>query len=149
MYRKMWDDIPLVKRLYDYRMQPVCEQYQITLTELEILFAIGGRPALDTNKEMVKRRNLTKSLVSTSVKRLAERGYVNQTFRGTNRKTIYLELSEEGKQAFHCGRQAQMALFSALFHGFRPVEIRRINASLDRIAHNAELLSIRDVAKIL
>ena len=86
----LWDLRSLTKRLYGQRIQPVCEAYGLTRMEMDILLFLANNPAFDTARDIVERKQFTKSHVSASVAELERRGYLRGEFREGNRKTVHL-----------------------------------------------------------
>lgn len=77
----LWDLRSLTKRLYGQRIQPVCEAYGLTRMEMDILLFLANNPAFDTARDIVERKQFTKSHVSASVAELERRGYLRGEFR--------------------------------------------------------------------
>ena len=62
-----WDffaHIRMMELLYHKMQAPVLEQYQLTQIELDVLLFLAHHPHLDTAKDIVEVRRLTKSHVS-------------------------------------------------------------------------------------
>ena len=78
--------------LYHKLQSPVLERYQITQIELDVLLFLANHPGLDTAKDIVEIRRLTKSHVSVAVEGLSKKGYLLRVHRPDNRKLIHLSL---------------------------------------------------------
>ena len=74
MLAEYWESLPLFKRLYQEKLEPVCSEYSLTRMELNILLFLANNPVHDTATDIVEVRHLTKSHVSASVKTLQARG---------------------------------------------------------------------------
>ena len=92
MRSTFWDDIFLLRKLYDRSLEPVCKKYKLTKMELDILLFLGNHPSFDTATEIVERRKLAKSHVSISIKALERRHYLERIYLDGNRKTAHLRL---------------------------------------------------------
>ena len=76
--------------IYCELMAPVCQSYALTQMELTILLFLANNPQDDTAALIVKKRRLTKSHVSVSVRALRERGYLACEHEGEDRRTVHL-----------------------------------------------------------
>ena len=92
MLAEYWESLPLFKRLYQEKLEPVCSEYSLTRMELNILLFLANNPVHDTATGIVEVRHLTKSHVSASVKTLQARGYLQRVFLAGNHKTVHLRL---------------------------------------------------------
>lgn len=137
MIASLCDALSLIKRLYDQTLQPVCEQYALTRMELDILLFLANNPVYDTAKDIVERRRLTKSHVFASVQSLEQRGWLERSLHGTNRKTIHLKSLPAAAEAIHAGQEAQTVFFDTLLAGFSPEERQNTIDWLGRISNNA------------
>ena len=76
--------------LYHKLQSPVLARYQMTQIELDVLLFLANHPGLDTAKDIVEIRRLTKSHVSAAVEGLSRKGYLLRVRRPDNRKLIPL-----------------------------------------------------------
>ena len=81
--------------LYHKLQSPVLARYQMTQIELDVLLFLANHPGLDTAKDIVEIRRLTKSHVSAAVEGLSRKGYLLRVRRPDNRKLIHLTLLPE------------------------------------------------------
>ncbi|MBC8545908.1 winged helix-turn-helix transcriptional regulator [Clostridiaceae bacterium NSJ-31] len=133
---EFWNLLSLSKRLYDQSMQPVCEQFGVARMELDVLLFLANNPPYDTAKDIVERRRLTKSHVSTSVNSLIARGYLEPSFQQGNHKTVHLRICPAARELLACGQEAQSRFVASAFAGFRPEEIKEMGVRFGRIAEN-------------
>ena len=136
MFEKFWDTTSLIRRLYDKEMQPVCEHYQITRIELDILLFLANNPSFDTARDIIERKKLTKSHVSASVKKMTERGLLEQSYHPENRKNIHLKVKGEAQEMIEKGREAQKAFGVVLTRNFSMEEIQSLRDSFEKISDN-------------
>lgn len=137
MMTEFWNGLSLLKRLYDRTVEPVCGQYGLTRMEMDILLFLANNPTLDTATDIVERRRLTKSHVSSSVSSLERRGYLIRTYRGGNRKTAHLRVLPAADPILEDGRRAQRAYFQTIFRGFTSAETAQLEQLSAKIADNA------------
>ena len=135
-FTDFWDSVTLTKRLYDGMVQPICLRYSLTRMELDILLFLANNPEFDTAGELVARRKLTKSHVSTSVRALAARGYLTSFYRGGNRKSVHLRLCNAAGDAVRAGQAAQRRFNETLLDGFTPDELHTMETNWARLLGN-------------
>ena len=139
MLMEFWNNTSLMKRLYDRIMDPVAEQYGITRMELDVLLFLANNPGFDTAADMIERRQLTKSHVSSSVKDLAERGCLERSYQDGNHKLIHLKVLPAAEKIVAAGHQAQREFAEAIFRGFTEEDKERMGEFQQRMADNIRL----------
>ena len=117
--------------LYHKLQSPVLARYQMTQIELDVLLFLANPPGLDTAKDIVEIRRLTKSHVSAAVEGLSRKGYLLRVRRPDNRKLIHLVLLPVAD-----GQASQQAFFLTLGRGFSPQERAQLDALLLRVTEN-------------
>mgnify|MGYP001769901188 CR=1 FL=1 len=122
--------------LYELRMKPVSERYGLTAMELSILLFLANNPGLDTATEIVEKRHLTKSHVSTSVRSLEEKGYLKKEHRNGDHRTTHLVLLPSAMEIVEAGQKAQADFAQTLLKGFSDEEIRQLERMLCRMNDN-------------
>lgn len=128
----------LLQKLYSQILEPVCKAYGITRMELDILLFLANNPQYDTAAEIIRYRHLTKSHVSTSVRQLLDRGYLEGFFSKNNQKSVHLRLLAPASPVIEEGRSAQKQFFSLILQGLTPAEIEVLNAAFDKIEQNMQ-----------
>ena len=123
--------------LYHKLQSPVLARYQMTQIELDVMLFLANHPGLDTAKDIVEIRRLTKSHVSAAVEGLVQRNYIQRLRRPDNKKLIHLVLLPDAAPAVQDGQAQQRAFFQTLKEGFTPEEVQVLNALLTRISENA------------
>ena len=81
-----WDKHKTITSYYELLSGKVCDKYELTQMEYDILMFLHNNPQNNTAAEIVKIRKSTKSHVSTSLKNLE------------NKKLIERKQSEENKK---------------------------------------------------
>lgn len=114
----------------------MCEAYGLTRMEMDILLFLANNPAFDTARDIVERKQFTKSHVSASVAELERRGYLRGEFREGNRKTVHLALCPGAEPAVRAGQAAQREVLTAMFMGFTEEERMRMGQTISRIVSN-------------
>ncbi len=131
-----WEHQNVIKTLYGKCVEEICEQYQITRIELDILLFLANNPRFDTATDIIEIRCLSKSHVSSSVKLLEQQGYLRKEYYGHNKKTAHLKISGPALEIIRAGRAAQERFLAILLEGFSAEEIALMKRYNNRILHN-------------
>ena len=83
-----WDKHKTITSYYELLSGEVCDQYGLTQMEYDILMFLHDNPQYNTAAEIVKIRKSAKSHVSTSLKKLENKGLVERIQSKDNKKHI-------------------------------------------------------------
>ena len=83
-------------RLNEKVIGEVSKDHGINATEMGILLFLSGNPSLDTAKDIVENRMMTKSSVSRAVDSLVRQGYIRTREDAFDRRITHLVLEEKG-----------------------------------------------------
>jgi len=128
-----WEHHHAIKSLYSKCVEGVCEKYKITRMELDIMLFLANNPLFDTASDIVEIRYLSKSQVSSAVKILEKRKWIEKKYRDGNRKTAHLHIRGEASRIIEDGKAAQEKFMGIMFEGISGEEIegmKRINARM-------------------
>ena len=101
--------------------------------ECDILMFLHSNPECNTAASLVRICKYTKSHVSTSLKRLEQRGLVERQQSATNKKHIELHLTADAQPILADGIAIQKE-----FAGISQEEIAVFKSVFDQICNNAE-----------
>lgn len=132
-----WEAQKILTSFYSQCVKPVCETYQLTQMEYDILMFLTNNPQYDTASDIVKIRMLTKSHVSSALKELERRGLIRTAFQNNNRKTIHISIQEEAEPIIEAGKTAQIKFGQKLFQGFSKEEMEIYSGLFQRTCQNA------------
>lgn len=137
MMHKFWENILPVRKLYDRTLETVCEKYDLQRIELDILLFLANNPEWDTATDIVEHKFFAKSHVSTTLRSLERKGYIERSFRPENRKTVHIRLCPETAEIIQTGQYAQNEFGKVVFASFTEKELEEIRGLLDKIGTNA------------
>ena len=132
------DTITTIKKLYTVSLEPVCKQYDLTRMELDILLFLANNPQYDSAKDIIERRKLTKSHVSTSIKSLTKNNYLKPVYLPNNKKTVHLKLLNSADEIIKADQQAQKNFFETILKDFSKDEKQTIINAFSKIQRNAQ-----------
>lgn len=110
--------IPLVKETYLKAISPVCLKYNITTAEFDILLFLANNPEFDRATDIVEKRFMVKSQVSTSVAGLEKIGFIKRTYKENDRRTVHLTVTDSAENIIAEGKKAQQLFFEKILYGF-------------------------------
>ncbi|MFQ8706213.1 MAG: MarR family transcriptional regulator [Thomasclavelia sp.] len=137
MIKDLLDSIAITKKLYAVSLEPVYKQYGLTKMELDIILFLANNPGYDSAKDIIERRLLTKSHVSTTIKSLIEKKYLKSTYLHNNKKTVHLVLLDSSIEIVKAGQLAQKKFIEAIFKDFTKSDKQIIINSFSKISQNA------------
>ena len=124
------------KELYGKMLDPVCEKYELSHTDLVILLSLANNPQYDTATDIVNYHGLKKSAISQSLRTLEEKGMVTGEYLNGNHRSIHLKLSDTAKNIVKEGKKAQKEFFGVLIADFTEEEKVNLKTYLERITAN-------------
>ena len=117
-----WDKHKTITSCYEILAKDVCDRYQLTQMEYDILMFLHDNPQHNTAADIVKVRKSTKSHVSTSLKRLESRGLIKRIQSISNKKHIEIVLLSEAEQIIDAGIEVQKQFAKNVLSGLTEEE---------------------------
>lgn len=133
-----WDQHKTITSCYEMLTRKVCEKYQLTQMEYDILIFLHNNPQHNTAAEIVKIRKSTKSHVSSSLKNLENRGLVERIQSVDNKKHIEIVLLEKAVPIIEDGIKVQKEFAKTLLQGLSEEEKRICVEVFNKICKNAD-----------
>lgn len=133
-----WDKHKAITSYYELLSGEVCDRYELTQMEYDILMFLHNNPQLNTAAEIVKIRKSTKSHVSTSLKKLENRGFVKRIQSEDNKKHIEIVLLDRAALIVEAGLNAQKQFAQDVLSGLTKEERHMCIKVFDKICNNAE-----------
>lgn len=133
-----WEKRKAVTALYEKKTRAICDRYQLTQMEYDILMFLYNNPTYTTATDIVSIRRLTKSHVSSALKMLEDKGYIRRFYEENNSKTAHIEVLKLAEGILQDGYNMQMDFFDTVFWGFSEEERNQYRTLLERIYENVE-----------
>lgn len=133
-----WDQHKVITYYYESLSKSICEKYNLTKMEYDILMFLYNNPQFNTAADIVKVRKSTKSHVSIALKDLEKKGMIERRKNPNNKKIIEIFLLEKAKKISDEGMNLQKRLMHNLLDGFSDDEKKMCKIMFDKIAANAE-----------
>ena len=133
-----WDQHKTITYYYETLTRWVCNQYELTQMEYDILMFLYNNPQYNTAADIVKVRKSTKSHVSTSLKLLEDKGLVEKKPREGNKKHIEIILLDAAQEIVKAGLNVQENFINNIFRGLTEEEVLTCKSVFAKICNNAE-----------
>lgn len=127
-----------VRHLYDSRCKTLSTQYQLTKNEIDVLLFLANNAPLDTARDIVEYRAISKSHVCQSVERLTRRGFLTGAQDEKDRRCIHLQLQPAVMPIVRQAQQMQQDFFHTLYQGVTQDELEVVKAVFQKISDNIE-----------
>ena len=132
------DQHKTISSCYEMLSRKVCEKYQLTQMEYDILIFLHNNPRHNTAAEIVKIRKSTKSHVSSSLKNLESRGLVKRVQSTDNKKHIEIVLLEAVIPIIEDGIKVQNEFAKTVLQGLTQEERHICTEVFNKICKNAD-----------
>lgn len=132
-----WERQKVLTAFYEHITKPICEKYDLTQIEYDIIMFLHNNPQYKTATDIVNMRKLTKSHVSAGVNLLENKGYVLRRYADGNKKSAILTITDCAKNVIADGERAQTTFGRLLFDGFSKSEISYCRNLFFRMCENA------------
>lgn len=133
-----WDKHKTITSYYELLSGEVCDRYGLTQIEYDILMFLHNNPQQNTAAEIVKIRKSTKSHVSTSLKKLENKGLVEKIQSENNKKHIEIFLLDKAKLIVEAGTNVQKQFAQTVLSGLTVEEKQMCIRIFDKICNNTE-----------
>ena len=135
-----WDQHKTITNYYELLSSEVCSQYKLSKMEYDILMFLYNNPHYNTAADIVRVRKSTKSHVSTSLKKLENKGLIERIQKEDNKKHIEIVLLDDAALIVDAGLNAQKQFAQNVLRGLTEEEKHVCMNVFDKICNNAEEL---------
>ena len=133
-----WDKHKTITSYYELLSGKVCDKYELTQMEYDILMFLHNNPQNNTAAEIVKIRKSTKSHVSTSLKNLENKKLIERKQSEENKKHVEIFLLDKAELIVEEGINAQKQFAQNVLSGLTEEEKDMCIRVFDKICNNAE-----------
>ena len=132
-----WDKHKTITSYYELLSSRICDQYGLTQMEYDILMFLHNNPQHNTAAEIVKIRKSTKSHVSTSLKKLENKGFIERIQSEDNKKHIEIVLLDKAELIVEAGINVQKQFAQNVLSGLTEEETHMCIKVFNKICNNA------------
>lgn len=124
--------------LYESLCQPVCREWNLPQTALDILLFLANNPGYDTARDICRIRGIKANLVSFHVEKLVQAGYLQREAVPGDRRRVKLLLTEKSRNVVKQGRAVQQSYREILTAHISPSDMEAFGRCMDTIRQNIE-----------
>ncbi|HIX58274.1 MAG TPA: MarR family transcriptional regulator [Candidatus Blautia gallistercoris] len=138
---KPTDFLASIRQMIKYHesmLKDICEDYQLSLIEANIISFLYNNPGKDTAGDIVELRMLSKGNVSKAVEELIQKSLLSRTPDTADRRKIHLALRPEARPITDRIKKMKQEYDREIFQGLSEEEIRQFYALSQRIKENAQ-----------
>lgn len=122
---------------YAVMLQPLCRQWQLPRTAVDILLFLANNPGSDTATDIVKQRGIKPNLVSMHVERLVNEGYLLREAIPGDRRKVRLQCTDRAQPVITQGRNIQERFIRALTGNIDAQSMQIFQTVMQQILQNA------------
>lgn len=141
---RIFDILAKSQKHYAKQLEPVCKKWELTRNEMDVLLFLHNNPWFDRAADIVSHRGIAKSHVSLSVNHLERRGLLERRFEPSDRRTVHLVLTVQGRAVAAEGCLAQRRFFSALYAGITEEEFAQWKHTVEKMCANIDNMDISE-----
>lgn len=123
-------------KLYKKLQSDICDKYDLSHVELDVLLFLNNNPQCDTAKDIVELRGLAKSYVSKAVDLLIKKKLISTFEDKHDRRIIHLNLEEKSKGIIEEGQISQYNFLEILYKNISPEEREIHQKVLNQMSDN-------------
>jgi len=131
-----FDIMARAQKGYARLLDPICKKWDLTRNELDVMLFLYNNPGFDRAVDIVNNRGLSKSHVSLSISGLESKQLLTRTEDPADRRTVHLQLTQQGKEIAETGRISQKRFFSYLHQGVSQEQIDMMIDFSRKVAEN-------------
>lgn len=120
--------------------KPVCHQYDISQTSLDILVFLADNKQFDTAKDICLNTGIKKNLVSMNVEKLVAGEFLRRENDPYDRRVVHLIVTEKAHDIVEKGRQIKKYFKEAFIKDIDEEEYRIYRKCIEKITDNIEEL---------
>lgn len=124
------------KKLYEKIFQSILEEMQLTQGEVDVLLFLQNNKPLDTGRDIVEYRAMSKAMVSKSVESLVARGYLSNETDEQDKRCIHLKIEPPAEQIVKKLQKFQRSFMEVLYRDFTREELEIFEKALSKMDKN-------------
>ncbi|MGI5958811.1 MAG: MarR family winged helix-turn-helix transcriptional regulator [Massiliimalia sp.] len=125
--------------LYETMLKQICEEYDLTLMEANIISFLYHNPEYDTASDIVRLRHFSKGAVSQAVESLIQKSMIKRSPDDQDRRKIHLFLLPAADPITNQMERIQQIYQQQIFTGFSTEEKQAFIAMHDRMMKNIHI----------
>lgn len=107
-----------IVKLHDSMLKEICDEYNLTLIEANIISFLKNNPGKDTAADIVELRMLSKGNVSQAVEKLIQKSLIERKPDDMDRRKIHLVLLPAARPIAEAAESIKYKFIDEIFTGF-------------------------------
>lgn len=120
--------------------RPVCHQYDISQTSLDILVFLADHNELNTAKDICMNTGIKKNLVSMNVEKLVAGEFLKRENDPLDRRVVHLIVTEKAQPVIERGREIKKYFKEAFIKNIDEEDYKIYRKCVEKITDNIEEL---------
>lgn len=133
---QMLSRVQQFNKLYRKLQSSVCDKYDLSHVELDVILFLYNNPEYDTAKDIVELRCIAKSYVSKAVDLLIKKELINTLEDKRDRRIIHLKLQDKSQDIVEEGKLIQNNFFEIIYKNISQKERESHQKILDQMVRN-------------
>lgn len=129
-----------IQKIYEQFCAPVCKKYDINQTAFDILLFLGIHPDRNTARDICDARMMKSSLLSVTIEKLIQAGYLKRERDALDRRVQHLLPSESSAAIIADCIQTEKRFEAAIFKDLSEQESEAFANILQKISQTLEHL---------
>lgn len=130
---------------HDRQFLPLLERWNLSMREVHVLLFLVNHPELDTARDVVIYRGLSKSQVSQAVDTLCRRGILSRRADAEDRRVVHLAITDQGAPLAREAQHQQSLCGQQILAGLTPKERQEFLRLLEKVFENTNTLTERSL----
>ena len=132
-----------IKPFYERLCASTCEAYGITQAMFDVLMFVVNNPEHNTARDITTYRGITSGMVSISVEKLIQIGFLERNQKTDDRRIQFLTPTEKASGLVEMGKSIQKQFIEVLNQGISSSDREKANEIIRTITSNIDNAEIR------
>lgn len=128
----------LIKKLLEKKIAPIMKEYDLRIVELDILFFLSKDEHLDTAKEIMQKKHLSKAHISKSIDNLKKRNLIRISEDAHDHRILHIALDESAYEVVDKVMKVYAECLQTIHKGITEEEWETVHRVLHKMLQNIE-----------
>ena len=128
----------LIKKLLEKKIAPIMKEYDLRIVELDILFFLSKDKHLDTAKEIMQKKHLSKAHISKSIDNLKKRNLIRISEDAQDHRILHIALDESAYEVVDKVMKVYTECLQTIHKGITEEEWEIVHRVLHKMLQNIE-----------
>jgi len=125
-----------MKKLISNKYEPILQKYDLRPVEVDILVFLHETEDIDTAKEIIQCKHLSKAHVSKSIDNLKERGFIQIIEDDEDHRILHICLTDKSKEVIDIAMKVYEECKEIMQRGISKEEMEVVKRVMTKVAEN-------------